>query len=139
MYVDIISLQWFSNFQTFIHFSFAPQLQRVDRELKLRQSVRRLTFGHPDGALPLPPLSAPTELNRVALNARNLVDAGLEHPWIGALLTYRDQLAAKVSELSHRDELNRHVVPTKRQVSNLQVRMLVRSVLSGSTPWFVSV
>ncbi|KAF8562123.1 hypothetical protein P879_04155 [Paragonimus westermani] len=104
----------------------SSELQRVDRELVLRQKIRNLTFGHPEGALPISTTSEPAEWMNTALNLRNLANAGLEHPWVAALMTYREQLASKVSDLSERAAKNRSLVPMKRQISNLQYSQLRR-------------
>ncbi|KAA3678763.1 midasin [Paragonimus westermani] len=111
----------------------SSELQRVDRELVLRQKIRNLTFGHPECALPISTSSEPAEWMNTALNLRNLANAGLEHPWVAALMTYREQLASKVSDLSERAAKNRSLVPMKRQISNLQSSAVLELVELLST------
>ncbi|KAF6779511.1 hypothetical protein AHF37_00876, partial [Paragonimus kellicotti] len=107
----------------------SSELQRIDRELVLRQKVRNLSFGHPEGALPIPASNEPAEWINTALNLRNLANAGLEHPWVAALMTYREQLASKVADLSERAAQNRSLVPMKRQISNHQLQRIDRELV----------
>ncbi|GAA54864.1 midasin [Clonorchis sinensis] len=97
----------------------ATELERVDREIELRRAIRRISFGNPSGALPKDGDDSNEWFS--ATNLQGLVEAGLEHPWISALVTYREQLVEKSEQLAKHNVLSRGPIPLSRQVSNIQI------------------
>ncbi|KAG5454893.1 AAA ATPase midasin [Clonorchis sinensis] len=98
--------------------------ERVDREIELRRAIRRISFGNPSGALPKDGDDSNEWFS--ATNLQGLVEAGLEHPWISALVTYREQLVEKSEQLAKHNVLSRGPIPLSRQVSNIQYSQLRR-------------
>ncbi|KER24406.1 hypothetical protein T265_07921 [Opisthorchis viverrini] len=102
----------------------ATELERVDREIELRRAIRRISFGDPSGALPKDGDDSNEWFS--ATNLQGLAEAGLEHPWISAIVTYREQLVEKSEQLAKHNVISRGPIPLSRQVSNIQYSQLRR-------------